>query len=466
MGCCSSTPVSNPATNIPGRAGAENNHDPYPVANPVISKPSPPINLVPNPEPISHHSNKIPDDPSKIEPIPHLSEETKINNYAPTDEFISNNNNTEDENKFTPNDDTSPIKENKLSNDDENKFTLNDDTSPIKENKLSEDEQESEKINNDAYNFCADGHTYKYRMDLVYFFMKFYKLELSSPIHIPCSQCQRIFSKPGFHCQVCNSILCDSCGSNSYEKNVVYCKRNHQLTWYVDSWAFNIEINKSAKSLVECNVCHKKFQEPAYGCRDCPFYSCIGCSRKSGVSPPINLLVCPNDHPLTLQTTKALKSPCGKCEKPISGSCYKCSDCEFAICQVCGIKNTFKMVRHAGLRCKRSESTMTLNDFRQMPNNHKFRCQGCYKHGLKFGMLCVFCGETFCLDCASRIQQHLEEDVGKFSNKGTMIEWYGWTNLEIDEKFNCSCCNENKSGIYLYDKENDKFCLECTTTFN
>lgn len=445
MGCCSSAPVVNLATK-----STQPRPDQYPVIVPVkteVKHHAPPASSHPQPIPVPKHSNDILDNPLINSDHPKPLEEEKENK-------VDNN---------------SPLSEPELPSniEDENKCIANDESSPFKENYTSEDEQKSEEaLNNDVDELCKDGHTYQYRMDLVYFFMQFKQLEQSSPIHIPCSQCGRIFSRPGWHCQVCNSILCDSCGSNSCEKNVLSCKRNHPLVWCVDSWAFNIEINKSTKSLVTCNICHKPYQEPAYACRDCHYYSCISCSLKKGVSPPINLLVCPQNHQLSLKPGKDAIGPCGKCEKSIAGNCYKCSECDFATCQLCGIKNTLKMVRHSGLRCKKSESTMTLNDFRNMNNRSQFICQGCYKHGMKFGMFCVYCGETFCLDCAARIQQHLEEDIGKISNKGTMIEWYGLTDLASDEKFNCSCCNEGKMGIYLYDRENDKFCLECTSTFN
>lgn len=445
MGCCSSSPVSGPS---PAK--------PAPAANPTapLAPPSNPAPIKTSPIIIGQKSkNKIPSldldnikDPSNI--IENLNTVERRNIKNPNTEEIKNEEN--------PKNDEGKIKENL---DNEEKSGLENKSNSI--------------VINESNSLCPEGHTYNWRSDLVYCKIQNASLaDLSQPstYHIQCSECSKIFSKPGWQCQNCASILCESCGSSTYQKSVLYCKKNHELIWCIDSWALNIETNKSTKSSITCNACHKSYQEPAYVCRECNFYSCISCSNKKGVKPPNNLLVCDNGcenkHLLTLQSAKDVVSPCRICGNKVSGNAYKSNDCEYVTCQLCGIKNTLKMLRHPGVKCRNSHPAMVLNDFRNMPKTHKYKCLACYCHGFKFGMFCVYCGEAYCLKCSDKLQSFLENFIGKNSADGSIIEWFGTTDFDQEETFTCSSCSKSElAGLYFYDQQN-RFCTDCVSSLN
>lgn len=461
MGCCSSNPVQAPISqqSAPAPTPAPNPQAPLaPPANPPPTGTSP-IIIGKKPEekiPFLDLSNTI-DRSSTLENLNTVDREIK-ENLNTDDKRQLNIEKKEPEENFDNNERKEP----------EENFNDNEKEEEKEDNLNNEESYLENKCNSLTTTFskCPEGHTFNWRSDLVYWQMKNASLSNSSPIHIQCDNCFRIFSKPGWQCQRCDSILCETCGSDSYQKTVLKCKKNHELIWCIDSWALNIDTNRSTKSSIACNICHKSYQEPAFVCRDCNYYSCISCSINQGVNPPNNLLVCENKHLLTLQKAQNVAGPCRICNKNLSGNCYNCNACEYPICQLCGIKNTLKMLRHPGIRCKNSHPTMVLNDFRNMPKTHKYHCLACYKHGFKFGMFCVFCGEAYCLQCSDKLQTYLENFIGKRLGEESIIEWYGIADIGQEEKFACSNCNKtDNEGIYFRDQAN-KYCVDCVSLLN
>ena len=313
---------------------------------------------------------------------------------------------------------------------------------------------------------CCNEHQYKWKQDLVYFYMKTNGLE-QQPIIMACAECNSMFSKASWQCTVCYSVICNNCGVNkNLMRPIIKCTRGHEPKWSVDSWAYPLEKKKTTRPLIICSVCKKSLQEPAYTCRPCYYNSCINCSKGKGVVPPIDILVCDSDNePLVL--TSITDQQCSQCNKPIKDTGYACSSCNIYKCKSCVIIASLKMIRHAGLRCRENHPSMCLNDCKRSGNKDKQSCINCGTSVLNYGLFCVCCADRCCLDCAEKIQDLIEACIGKKLDETNYINWYNYIDIENDQILKCGTCKENISdGIYFVDKLNQSHCTDCISSKN
>ena len=323
-----------------------------------------------------------------------------------------------------------------------------------------EDIEESSKF---SLEFCSDNHCFVWRQDLVFAFMRRKGID-SGPAVMKCAECFKRFSRPGFECSACKAVKCERCGMmEGLAKPELICSRNDQMVWSVDSWAFSIEFNGATRQAFVCSVCRKTYQEPAFTCHKCFYYLCIGCSGKKGLCPPMNLLKCPDNDPLTLNPSPNTFYHCSQCEKHTKEPGYFCKSCSHSLCKSCSSKLCLSMLRHPGLYCKRSHSSMTLSQNKLVKNLGHPNCLSCGKSDMIFVLSC-YCGQRLCLECADSLQTIIEDCIGKEISRKKWVKWYKLIDLYVGETKNCNKCEgEVVQGVYFYDNTNDDtcYCYNC-----
>jgi hypothetical protein len=174
------------------------------------------------------------------------------------------------------------------------------------------------------------------------------------------------------------------------------CKFGHNLLFSVDSTEYYIFINGGPAS-VRCDECKNPISSASLHCRICKFDCCDDCCIQKDLiirTKP----VCSQNHitELILDVNKKLPGlTCDLCKQSIIKNTWRCSPCDFDICEFCSLKLFVQPIYEYPLTCASKHRMICCLD------NEKFYCKICLKaENNDISWKCDKCKIRYCKTCA------------------------------------------------------------------
>ena len=147
--------------------------------------------------------------------------------------------------------------------------------------------------------------------------------------HPQCNLCKAAIVENNLHCRICNFDVCSSCAQ---QKSFIIPKRLSCPNKHTLEWLPSM--SSLANPLVGCDICGVPYNCSGWRCTNCNFDMCNRCGELKGIQPPfIYPLVCLASHPMACRGVTDVT--CNTCKIDLNTFGWRCKKCPYHLCLLC-----------------------------------------------------------------------------------------------------------------------------------